>query len=207
MQTIKKILCLILAVLSAALYMIGCAKADEGALTSSQPISVFSQEESKKEWYDGGTYLVGEDVPAGLYYVESTDYECYMQISEDGEITQDSILTGEFFRTHSYVEVSDGKFLTVNGGRFILEEYVAPARPIDSILDEGTYYIGKDLPAGEYEIISYDSLCRYEVSNSAAGLLSDIVESGNNIQVYESVYVTVAEGQFLKVYGGQIILS
>ena len=63
------------------------------------------------------------------------------------------------------------------------------------------YRVGTDIPAGEYKVTCTNSVgCYLEVSKDSFGLLSSIV-ANDNIDTF--TYITVSNGQYLTVVGGQ----
>lgn len=73
----------------------------------------------------------------------------------------------------------------------------------DNANGDGTYKVGTDIEAGEYYIYctNYNS-CYFEVSADSSGKLTSIV-TNDNIETF--AFVTVKEGQYLKVSGGKIL--
>jgi len=69
--------------------------------------------------YDG-FYIVGRDLPAGEYRLESTDDAMggYYAIYED--FRQDDIISNDLFEGSSYVDVGEGQYLKLNTCRLKL---------------------------------------------------------------------------------------
>lgn len=68
----------------------------------------------------------------------------------------------------------------------------------NEMISDGTYKVGADIPAGEYKLTSTDSLGGYwEVKESSAAD-AKIIENDN---FHNSTYVTVTDGQYLKLSG------
>lgn len=83
----------------------------------------------------------------------------------------------------------------------------APAyEPENGILKEGMYKVGKDIDAGEYKITSTDANCYYAALKGCRGILDDII-SNDNIALGETAYITVSDGQYLEVKGGEITVT
>ena len=159
--------------------------------------------DSSVSWKKNGTYKVGKDIPAGEYFVKCTSYNCYIQVSSDSTGSFDSIIANDNISTHTYITVRDGEYFTVTGGKFALSSEVDAVAPSsDGTYGEGTYKVGKDIPAGEYKIIAVNS-CYIEVSSNSNNTFNSIV-SNDNIEVGTSTYITVSDGQYLKVNGGKI---
>lgn len=159
---------------------------------------------SENIWKTSGTYKVGDDIEAGEYFVKCTSYNCYIETSSDSRGTLDSIIANDNFSTHTYITVRDGEYLTVNGGKFALAEKIEPQKAnSDGSYGEGMYKVGKDIPAGEYKIVATNS-CYIEVSSNSNHTFNSII-SNDNIEVGTSTYITVSDGQYLKVNGGKIV--
>lgn len=160
-------------------------------------------ESQKDEWYKSGTYKVGKDIPAGEYLVKCSSYSCYIQTATNSSGSLDSIIANDNISTHTYITVRDGEYFTVTGGKFILSSKADAISPDkNGIYGEGTYKIGKDLPAGEYKIKAINS-CYIEVASNSDQTLHSII-TNDNIAVGTSTYITVSEGQYLTVKGGEI---
>ena len=162
-----------------------------------------SDNSSSKTWNKSGTYKVGVDIEAGEYFVECTSYNCYIQLSSNSTGTLDSIIANDNISTHTYITVREGEYLTVNGGKFAPASKVSAVAPISNgVYGEGMYKIGKDIPAGEYKIVATNS-CYIEVSSNSNHTLNSII-TNDNIEVGTTTYITVSDGQYLKVNGGKI---
>ena len=160
-------------------------------------------ETQKDEWYKAGTYKVGKDIPAGEYLVKCASYSCYIQTASNSSGSIDSIIANDNISTHTYITVRDGEYFTVTGGKFILSSKAAAITPDkNGVYGEGTHKVGKDLPAGEYKIKATNS-CYIEVASNSDQTFHSIV-SNDNIAVGTSTYITVSEGQYLTVKGGEI---
>ena len=162
-----------------------------------------SNNSSSKTWNKSGTYKVGVDIEAGEYFVECTSYNCYIQLSSNSTGTLDSIIANDNISTHTYITVREGEYLTVNGGKFAPASKVSAVAPISNgVYGEGMYKIGKDIPAGEYKIVA-TNFCYIEVSSNSNHTLNSII-TNDNIEVGTTTYITVSDGQYLKVKGGKI---
>lgn len=162
-----------------------------------------SDNSSNKIWKKSGTYKAGVDIEAGEYFVECTSYNCYIQLSSDSTGSFDSIIANDNISTHTYITIREGEYLTVSGGKFAPASKVSAVSPISNgVYGEGMYKIGKDIPAGEYKIVATNS-CYIEVSSSSNHTLQSII-TNDNIEVGTTTYITVSDGQYLKINGGKI---
>ena len=152
--------------------------------------------------YAAGMYKIGTDMPGGTYLV--TGDEGYVEVSSDSSGELDSVLTNDTFTDRTYISGSDGQYLQFDGIATPLDD--APAYEAeDGYYPEGKYLVGKDIPAGEYNIsVTDDSDLDYgyvEISSDASGSVDAIISSEN---IETNVYRTVEDGQFLKMVGSEI---
>lgn len=68
--------------------------------------------------YSSGTYRVGTDIQAGEYKVTCTSSSAYVEVCKDSTGAFDSIVANDNIENSGYITVSDGQYLTVNGGEF-----------------------------------------------------------------------------------------
>lgn len=159
-----------------------------------------SEPEEESNAYAAGTYIVGQDLAAGTYYI-STDTMCYWELTSDSSGDLESIVANGNITTHTYVTVSDGQYFKVQGGEFL------PAEDVEHTLQEsfgdGMYLVGIDIPAGEYALTpDQDTITKslyYEVAPDASHNIMNIVTNGN---VQGNDYITVSDGQYLTIQGG-----
>ncbi len=189
------------------------ASGSEDANTNDKPVEIQqsgeinANTEEKEEldiWTKAGTYKVGTEIPAGEYIVVATSGNCYVEVNKDSSGSFDSIVSNDNTSTRLYVTLIDGQYFKVSGGKFAIEDKVAPFEPENGIYDQGVYKVGKDIPAGEYKIIANDSNCYIEVSSDSYMTFNSII-TNDNISLGESTYITVSNGQYLKFNGGQIV--
>lgn len=71
--------------------------------------------------YGEGMYRVGIDIPAGEYKITCAEgRSCYVQVSRDSYGTLSSIIVNDNISATHYITVSEGQYLTVECGAFIL---------------------------------------------------------------------------------------
>lgn len=172
-----------------------------------QPEESAEPEETKEpekdvKTYKAGMYKVGSDLPAGEYCVMAKGHSAYVEVANDSSGTLDSIVTNDNVSTFAFVTVSDGQYLEVTGGTFVAaEDADIPGPNADGVYGEGTYRVGKDIEAGEYKVTCTNGVFAYvEVSVDSRGVLDSIVTNDN---IESSAYITVSDGQYLKVSGGE----
>ena len=153
------------------------------------------------EWYKSGTYKVGTDIKAGEYLVESTGWNCYIEVNKDSSGTFDSIVSNDNVSTRTYINLLDGQYFEISGGKFIEVSKSNSYQPENGIYKEGMYKVGKDIQPGEYKITADDSNCYIEVDKNSFHIFDSII-SNDNIALGETTYITVSAGQYLTVKGG-----
>ena len=70
-----------------------------------------------------------------------------------------------------------------------------------ALKESGEYKVGTDIPAGEYYIKCDGSNLYVEIASDSSGSIESIV---GNLNTVGGVYVTVHDGEYLKVEGGKI---
>ncbi len=159
-------------------------------------------EEPKQTQYKAGTYKVGSDLPAGEYVLFcDNNLLGYMEVSSDSSGSLDSIIANENFSYNSIVTIKDGQYFKMQGS------YAVPLAEVTTLdtSGDGMFKIGTHLPAGEYKLEADDNITGYgyyEVSSDSSHVLSSIVSNDN----FEgNTYVTVSDGQYLKISSAKII--
>ena len=155
--------------------------ADKGNTNSTDT----NQTENTTTGYKSGTYKVGTDMPAGEYVLTNTSKDGYVQISSDSSGQIDS----------EYVKLGNGVTATP------IDEFNTSEMP--SLL-EGTYKVGRDLPAGEYQVTTSGGSGYWERSSGAVSSDSEILANEN---FQNSTYVTVNEGEYLKLSNGATLVK
>lgn len=71
-------------------------------------------------------------------------------------------------------------------------------------ISAGMYKVGTDIPAGEYVLTCTGSSSYFEITSDSTGKLDSIIANDN---ISTHTYLTVADGQYLKVKNGKIKLA
>lgn len=152
--------------------------------------------------YKSGQYKVGTDLAAGEYVIIS-DYSCYFEIAKDSKGTLDSIVANDNFVNRTILTVSDGQYLKFNEGTmYAIAD--APAVTIeDGILPAGMYKVGVDVKAGEYKVVP-DGSGYVEVSKDSKHVLDGIISNDN---LSGEQYVTISDGQYIKMIGAYLLVG
>lgn len=159
-----------------------------------------NQDKPKVKTYKSGMYKIGVDMPAGEYVIIGSGYG---QLASDSTGDLESIITNDNYSNIWYIGVNDGEYLTFQGGKAYA---LADAPTVDTsskTISEGMYKIGRDFPAGEYKVTA-QSDGYIEVSSGNRGSLEQIVSNDN---FTGDKYITVSDGQYLKLIGCKLNLK
>lgn len=153
-------------------------------------------EENFSDAYLPGQYKIGKDISAGEYLLIG---DGYFEIMPDSSGDISKIIVNDNFKNRRYVSVRNGEYLKVVGDIKIFSVDKAPKEIFNPAeLSEGQYKISDDIPAGEYKITANENEDGYfEVTEKNRGI-KDILKNGI-IQKNSSVYITVEEGQYIKI--------
>jgi len=160
------------------------------------------KEEVKDNKIKAGTYKIGEEVPAGEYLFVSKSMG-YIQCSKDSTGALESILYNDNVEGHSYITVNEGEYLKIQGGEMYPVADAPSVIPADGLYKAGMYKVGQDIPAGEYKVklTSAAGMGYTEVATDSRHQLESIVTNEN---VQADSYITVTDGQYLKIQGVEI---
>ena len=143
-----------------------------------------------------GQYKIGTDAPAKLYLLFSGGDSGYFEVTSDGN----TIIINDNFQGTSYARVEDGEYLTLSRTIALDRDEKMPI--IDSVvgISDGMFYVGPDIPAGEYKLRStrVGGTGYYEVTDSRHNIIQNDNFEGTS-------YVTVKKGTFLKLSRAEII--
>jgi|GEM_PF-6274366 len=112
--------------------------------------------------YEAGEYLVGTDIPAGIYMAFPDDTEHYypygyFEVANgfyDPDYDWDNWYSfGKSFYGACYFEVKDGETLLFERGTFSPLAYAPSLAPADGVYDDGMYLVGRDIDPGQYVFV------------------------------------------------------
>lgn len=150
--------------------------------------------------YSEGQYKIGSDLPAGTYMLIQSDFgwSSYYAITSDAN--GDNIIDNDNFDNHSYIDVYDGEYLTLNRCYAVAIADAPVITPTDGYLSDGCYIVGRDIAAGEYKIEATEEISAYVC------IYPDVrrtkVVSNDNFS--GSRYISVDNGQMLVIKRGRI---
>jgi hypothetical protein len=154
-----------------------------------------------------GVYLVGTDIPAGLYKgttlsVKFSDWQISSDANGSSIIASDPVTSGQF-----YVQVKQGQYLKLSGVHIVNAAAAAPTKMRSSVGD-GVYLVGTDIPAGRYRAESTFDEGNWKISSDANGTLS--VHSADGLFVSSRgrrkppFYIHVKKGQYLELFSVKV---
>lgn len=76
----------------------------------------------------------------------------------------------------------------------------------DKVYKDGTYKVGSDISAGEYKFTQTSSIGGYiERASDSSMELDSIISNEVTSEKGETIYVTINDGEYLKVQGGELV--
>jgi len=162
---------------------------------------------SLPSWKPEGMYLVGKDIEAGEYVLRSTSLtSAYYAVKSDSTGSLSSIIANGNFHNTVYLTVSDGQYLEIKRAEFAIESAVPAATPVNGVLSEGIYKVGKDIEEGEYLLLSLnpDTRAYCAVLSDSTGAHGTIVTNDN---FKGNKYITVKNGQYLEFSRAELLVE
>lgn len=173
-----------------------------------EPESVKEETVENASGYKSGTYKIGVDMPSGEYLITTEDsfMPSYLELTKDSTGALESIIANANFNNRFYITVQDGQYLKFDGIAIPSAE-AAPYEAPDGIYSDGTYLVGKDIPAGEYKVKLVENIMNagyFEVAKDSTGNLGSII---TNSVISADTYQTIADGQYLKLTNVEISIK
>lgn len=148
-----------------------------------QPTEISST--TSQNFLSPGTYLVETEMQPGIYKGKGSSESCYWARLKDLSGEFDAIIANDIATGQFYVEVKSSDFAFETRCEVIpLDSLQAPTGDLPTIIQAGTYLVGRDIRPGMYKGQAEGTSCYWARLNSVAGDLNSIIT--NNI----------AEGQF-----------
>lgn len=146
--------------------------------------------------YTEGQYKVGKDIKEGEYIVfANKDTSGYFELANDAN--GDDIITNDNFDYNTIIQINDGEYIKLSRAYAVSIEYVSKL----DLKGEGMFKVGTYINSGEYKLeADKDSSGYYCIYSDNRH--DDIVTNDN---FKGSVYVTVENGQYLKLSRCKII--
>ena len=153
-----------------------------------------NQTENTTSGYEAGTYKVGTDMPAGEYVLTSSKGSGYVSVSSDSSGEFDSLIDNDNFGVQDYLIVNDGEYVTLGSG--VTATPIDEAEVYSGTLSDGVFKVGRDIPAGEYQLSASGGSGYWERNSSGVGSSNEIIANDN---FENSTYVTVEDGEYLQL--------
>ncbi|WP_405294537.1 hypothetical protein [Methanobrevibacter sp.] len=146
-----------------------------------------------------GQYEVGDDLPAGEYYVKCNSYNLYIEVSSDSSGDLSSVIYNLNTEGGVYITVEDGEYLKIQGGD-LYKLSDSPDRGDDrGYYKDGMYKVGEDIPAGDYEVESTKDQGYIEITKNSRHQVEDIITNDN---FKTSKDVKLEDGQYIFLRNG-----
>lgn len=168
------------------------------------------QSDVSKVQYEEGTYKVGKTIPSGTYCLINNEDKgsAELEIDYDSLNKFSSIALMLSTNTYAYFSIKEGEYLEIEQGYAIpLDDFHTDSLETYSDISSGMYLVGKDIPAGEYEVY-----CTSEFGNAKYTVYSEIPSSKDNIFVAadyidKNGFITVSDGQYILLEDGTMSLQ
>ncbi len=154
-----------------------------------------------------GMYKIGKDLPAGEYMlISESAFAAYYQLSSDSTGNLESIVSNDNFTGNRYVTAAEGQYLEFRDAVGYPAAEAPVLRAEDGRYNEGMYKANRDIEPGEYKLVPDDAAIGsyVEIAKDSSGKLNSII-SNDNFQTEK--YITVSDGQYIKLVGCHLITA
>lgn len=161
-------------------------------------IGILEQSENARV-YDSGSYLIGEDIPAGDYVLVENDDAVFASVIVREGVTEDSgLISHHLINRQAVVRLSEGKWMTLTEAQ-AYPLNLAP-RAEDGYADEGGYLVGVTIPAGRYsaQLIEKAPLSSYSVYDNILGADEQLIKFE---VIRENTEITLNAGEYIELSG------
>lgn len=158
--------------------------------------------------YESGVYLVGEDLPAGIYLVVERGYALFPSVLVRAGAEEDSALISyDLVIRCAAIQLSDGLYVTFTDVIAYPFES-APDYGLDAQgeAEEGGYWVGSQIPAAQYQIAANEAapLSSYSVYDGILGTNAQLLK----FEVVSDVAdIALEDGQYICLSGCSIALA
>ncbi len=146
-----------------------------------------------------GKYVVGTDMPAGLYVVYPDEGARLSSISMRARVKDEDQLIGfESVRVQIVVELFDGQTVELSNANAVPLELTAAVDLSEGEVCNGGYLVGTHLAAGEYTLTPLRDalLTSYSVQTGPSGSLSSILAFA---MIHEPTNITLEDGNYIQL--------
>jgi len=126
---------------------------NDGGVFTIEDITVMSALKIDSIFDTDNIFLVGEDLPSGVYFaMTKSDEMGYLLLLDSSVVNVEAVIWQKHFESHEIITLVDGMFVkSRNVSMFPVEEAVISGFS-DNVLAAGTYRVGKDIPPGIYTL-------------------------------------------------------
>ena len=135
-----------------------------------------------------GRYIIGQSLAAGTYYAGTGSYTIWNSMAEVQMNVDPSVINVNLYKE---VELKEGQVLQFTAGTLTDIEN-RPSRQVTTLTAGDDYIVGKDLAAGEYEIVNVEGR-----ENKVKLQIVPIKEEDYRITVNEKTYAAFKVGDKL----------
>ncbi len=182
-------------------------KSDFSSLPTNTHISFrFIDYKQFSQWLTDGVYRCGTDFSAGDYYILSIfDAEAIYDVRETP-----NGFTWSHYRMIRKLSVEDGQYVKIPSGGLLIHSDEFDTKHIQNY---GIFLVGKDLPEGDYKIVSLENAYHTDIANvsgiSGAYQISEGFPENDPIEcspLFEKqTYITVKNGQYITINNAEMI--
>ncbi|WP_047983570.1 hypothetical protein [Ornithinibacillus californiensis] len=148
-----------------------------------------------------GTFIVGEDIPAGRYVITGDGMGNLFVYDENGLPEVNEILdnSAEMGVTSVTTNLEDGQEIEISGINNV--KFTPAETKISNTLSAGSWEVGLDIEPGRYNVTTPSGMGNFFVYNSM-GLptTNEILDASGELGV-KQITVTLEEGQEIKISG------
>ena len=158
-------------------------------------------EEDSPHVYEGGTYAVGSDIPAGIYLVLEDEYGIFPSvIVREGAATDSHLESYEIVLNQAVIQLTAGTYVIFNDAVAYPYDSAPEATLVDGVGEEGGYWVGVQIPAGKYLISAADKapLSSYSIY---AGILGTDAALIRFEVVNDPIEIELVTGQYISLSG------
>lgn len=159
------------------------------------------KEEQSLPVYESGTYLVGEEIPAGIYLLEEKGYALFPSVLVRAGIEENSELISYDLVIHcAVINLTAGRYVTFTDvTAYPFDSAPACGLDAENAAGEGGYWVGRQIPAGKYQITPDEKspLSSYSVYNDILGMNAqllkfEVVSHSTEIFLEEEQYISLS---------------
>jgi len=159
-----------------------------------------SEYQRQKGIYVDKNYEVGKDIPEGEYIICSDgltpNKDFYMGIYTSSSYSDESQIAGSWYHGNIIAVLEKGQFIEVSHGTIYDRE--KSGITLNPFSESGMFYVGIDIPAGDYTIIPDEEYTSsYKIYSSLISVAPVIKESGY-LDKEKSINVTLNEGEYIQ---------